>query len=117
MKWQTTKRLLWSAAGGAMVWWIVLSVVWGWMTPGSAEKQAGERAEAAVLHALAPICVARFQQDGDREPKLEALKHANSWMRGSFVTDQGWATMPGADKPGAGVAVECAIQILATSSS
>jgi hypothetical protein len=70
-----------------------------------------------VLHALAPICVARFQQDGDREHKFEALKHANSWMRGSFVTDQGWATMPGTDKPGAGVAVECAIRILATSRS
>ena len=53
------------------------------------------------------VGVARFQQDGDREHKLEALKHAHSWMRGSFVTDQGWATMPGADKPGAGVAVEC----------
>ena len=117
MKWQTMKRLLWCAAGGAMVWWIVLSVVWGWMTPGSAEKQAGERVEAAVLDVLAPICVARFQQDGDREHKFEALKHANSWMRGSFVTDQGWATMPGTDKPGAGVAVECAIRILATSSS
>jgi hypothetical protein len=53
------------------------------------------------------VGVARFQQDGDREHKLEALKHAHSWMHGSFVTDQGWATMPGAAKPGAGVAVEC----------
>src|SRR5438094_6708489 len=84
MKWQTMKRLLWSAAGGAVAWWIVLSVVLGWMPPWSAEKQAGERAEAAVLHALAPICVARFQQDGDREHKLEALQHANSWMRGGM---------------------------------
>jgi hypothetical protein len=117
MTWQTMKRLLWSAAGGAVTWWIVLSVVLGWMPPWSAAKQAGEQAEAAVLHALAPICVARFEQDGDRAHKLEALKHASSWMRGSFVMEQGWATMPGAAKPGAGVAAECAIRILATSSS
>ena len=70
-----------------------------------------------IRSALRTVSRGTCQQDGDWEHKLEALKHANSWMRGSFVTDQGWATMPGADKPGAGVAVECAIQILATSSS
>jgi len=87
------------------------------MPPWSAAKQAGEQADAAVLHALASICVARFEQDGDWAHKREALKHANSWMRGSFVVEQGWATMPGAAMPEAGVAAECAIRILATSSS
>ena len=76
-------------------------------------KQAGEQAEVAVLEALAPICVAQFQKDGDRAHKLETLQQAKAWMRGSFVAEQGWATMPGADKPGVGVAVECAIRILA----
>jgi hypothetical protein len=117
MTWQMMKRLLWSAAGGAVAWWIVLSAVLGWMTPGHAAKQAGEQAEVAVLEALAPICVAQFQKDGDRAHKLETLQQAQAWMRGSFVTEQGWATMPGAAKPGAGVAVECAIRILASRSS
>lgn len=40
MKWQTIKTILISAVGGALVWWIVLSAVWGWMTPGSADKRA-----------------------------------------------------------------------------
>jgi hypothetical protein len=30
-------------------------------------------AEAAVLDVLAPICVAQFKEDGDREQKLAAL--------------------------------------------
>jgi hypothetical protein len=117
MKWRTIKTVLWSAVGGALVWWIVLGVVFGWMPAGSAERKAGEQAKAAVLNALAPICVESFQQDADREQKLAALKQGNFWQRDTFVTKQGWATMPGAEEPRAGVAVECANRILATSSS
>ena len=112
-KWQTMKIVLWSALGGAVMWWIVLGAVLGWMPPGSAEQQASVQVKAAVVDVLAPICVARFNQDGDREQKLEALKKENSWRRDDFVIKQGWATMPGAEKPGSGVAVECAHRILA----
>src|SRR5688572_1529496 len=31
MKWKTVKTVLWSAAGGAVVWWIMLSAVLGWI--------------------------------------------------------------------------------------
>jgi hypothetical protein len=117
MKKQTIKTVLWSAVGGALVWWIVLGAVFGWMPAGRADRQAGEQAKAAVLDALAPICVERFQQDTDRVQKLAALKQGNVWQRDTFVTKQGWATMPGAEEPGSGVAVECAIRILAASSS
>ena len=116
-KWQTIKIVLLSAAGGAIVWWIVLSAVFGWMTAGSAEKKAEERAEAAVLDALAPLCVALFNQDGERETKLEALKKANTWEQDDFVIKQGWATMPDGEKPDPRVARECASRILATSGS
>ena len=109
---QTIKTVLWSAAGGAVVWWIVLSAVFGWMPAGSAETKAEARAEAAVLGALAPICVERFNQDADREQKLVALKKENSWQRDAFIIKQGWATMPGAETPGRKVAVECASRII-----
>jgi hypothetical protein len=115
MKWQTVKTGLWSAAGGAVVWWIMLSAVFGWMPAGRAEKQASVQAEAAVLDVLAPICVAQFKADGNREQKLAALQQANSWARDTFIIKHGWATMPGAVQPRAGVAVECANRILATS--
>ena len=116
-KGQTIKIVLLSAAGGAIVWWIVLSAVFGWMTAGSAEKKAEERAEAAVLDALVPLCVALFNQDGERETKLEALKKASIWKQDAFVIRQGWATMPDGKKPDPRVARRCASRILATSGS
>lgn len=117
MNLKIVKTVIWSAIGGALVWWIVLSAVFGWMPPRSAEKKAGEQAEAAVLDVLAPICVARFQQDGSKAQKLAALKKENSWQRDDFVTKQGWATMPGAEAPERGVAIACANQILAANRS
>ena len=117
MNWQTMKTVLWSAIGGALVWWIILGAVFGWMPAGSAEKKAGEQAEAAVLDVLTPICVARFQQDGGKAQKLEALKKENAWRRDDFVTQQGWATMLGAEAPERGVAIACANQILAANRS
>ncbi len=117
MKWQTIKTVVWSAIGGALVWWIVLAAVFGWMTAGSAEKQAGERAKVAVLDVLAPICVEKFNQDSDKEEKLEALKKENSWQHDAFVTKQGWATMAGAEEPERGVAIACANRILAANRS
>lgn len=96
--------------------WIALSAVFGWIPAGSAERLAEKRVNTAVLEALAPICVERFKQDTDREQKRVALKQTNFWQRDAFVTKQGWATMPGAEQPGTGVAVECASRILAASS-
>lgn len=113
MRWQTIKLVMWSAAAGAIGWWIVLSAVFGWMTPGRAQKQMTESVQAAVLDVRVPICVARFQQDSDRAQKVESLKNANSWARDDLVAEQGWATMPGAEKPETGVAAACASRILA----
>jgi hypothetical protein len=86
------------------------------MPAGSAEQQAVERANTALLEALTPICVERFKQDTDREQKLAALKKENSWQRDAFVTKQGWATMPGDGKANSRVAQECASRILAANS-
>jgi len=112
MKWQTIKTVLLSAIGGAIVWWIVLAAAWGWMSPGRAEQQASERAQAAVLDALTPICVANFQQDTDREAKLAALQEASSWSRNDYVVKQGWATMPGSDEPEQRITSACVGRIL-----
>ncbi len=113
MQWQSIKTVLWSALGGALVWWIVLSAVLGWMPAGTAEQKAGERARTAVLDVLTPICVEKFNQDANREQKLEALKKENSWQHNDFVVKQGWATMPGNRQADLGVAQACANRILA----
>jgi hypothetical protein len=104
MKWKTVKTVLLSAIGGAIVWWIVLTAAWGWMSPGSAEKLASERAETAVLEALTPICVANFQQDTEWA--------ASSWSRDDYVLKQGWTTMPGSDEPEQRIAAACVSRIL-----
>ena len=113
MSWKTLKTVLWSAVGGAIVWWIVLGAVFGWVPAGSAERQAEIRAQAAFRNALTPICVARFQNDAEKETKRKALEEVSSWKRGDFVNTQGWATMPGSEYPEVRIAEECARQILA----
>ena len=117
MKLRTLKTVVWSAIGGALVWWILLAAGFGWMSAGSAEKKAGEEAEAAVSAALTPICVARFQQDAESETKLQALKDESTWKQAAYVVKQGWATMPGHDTPEQRIAKACANQILATNVS
>ncbi len=117
MNWKTVKTVFWSAVGGALVWWIVLSAVFGWITAGSAEKKAAERADAAVLDVLAPICVENFNQDSESEAKLKALKGKSNWTKADYVEKQGWATMPGSDTPEKRIAQACADQILFSSSS
>jgi hypothetical protein len=87
------------------------------MSSGSAENQAKEQTRVAVLDVLTPICVARFQQDTEKEVKLAGLQQANSWSRDAFVTKQGWATMPGNEQPANGVAQACANRILASNGS
>ena len=68
---------------------------------------AKERAATAVVAALAPICLKKFQQQADAPAKLAAFnKVSTSWDRGG---DQGgWATMAGSDTPNAAVASACA---------
>ena len=116
MKWQTIKLVLISAVGGAMVWWIVLGAVFGWMPAGSAEQQAEDRAQVAFRDALTPICVAQFNADSEKEAKHKLLKEKNTWGHSDFIQQQGWATMPGSEHPESRIAAECAKRILATKS-
>jgi len=47
---------------------------------------------------LAPIAVAQFMQDPNKEERLKELKKLESWganNRSDYVQKQGWATMPG----------------------
>lgn len=117
MNWKTMKTVLWSAIGGALAWWIVLSAVFGWMPAGTAEQKATARVQTAVLDVLTPICVEKFHQDAESETKLKALKEESTWNRADFVVKQGWATMPGDDTPENRIAKACASQILAANRS
>lgn len=116
MKWQTIKLVLLSAVGGAIVWWVVLAVAFGWMPAGSAERQAENRAQATFRDALTPVCVAQFNADVDKEAKHKLLQEKSTWQRSDFIQQQGWATMPGSEHPETRIAEECAKRILESNS-
>jgi hypothetical protein len=112
MNWEKIKLGLWSAIGGAIVLAIIGFTWGGWVTGGTAQTMAEEMAEDAVVDRLAPICVEQFNQDSEKVQKLKELKETDSWQRDDYVGKQGWATMPGEDKPDSKVAKKCADMLM-----
>ena len=101
MKREQIKPFAWGMAVGAIVLLIVIFSA-GWVTD-------------AVLERLAPIAVAQFMQDPNREERLKEMKKLESWganNRSDYVQKQGWATMPGEKEPDGRVADECARRLV-----
>ena len=84
----------------------------GWVTGGTATKNAAVAASEAKVAALAPICADRFRAQGDSAMKIAELVKASSWDRGNVVEKSGYATMPGSTTTDSDVARACA-EILA----
>ncbi|MSP38991.1 MAG: hypothetical protein EXR70_10925 [Deltaproteobacteria bacterium] len=112
MDWQKIKFGVWSAIGGAILAMIVGFNWGGWVTGGTAEVLAKDIAENSVAKRFTPSCVARFNQDPKKEAKLKEIKAKDSWDGQKFVEEQGWATLPGEDKPDNKVAEGCAKQLM-----
>ncbi|MBK5100462.1 MAG: hypothetical protein JJE15_05635 [Desulfobacteraceae bacterium] len=113
MNWkEKIKLLVWGAIGGAIVLAIIGFALGGWVTGGTAQKMAMEMADEAVIDRLAPICVAQFQQDPNKEERLKELKKLDFWKRGDYVEKQGWATIPSEKEPDSKVATECARRLV-----
>ncbi len=110
-----TKPALWGVAGGAVALAIVGFTWGGWVTGGKAEADATQRANAAVVVALAPVCVEKFQRTADVSANLVALKKVDSWSQGAFVEKGGWATVPGSNSPAQVSAVASACAVLLAS--
>ena len=115
MKKEYIQPFLLGVAVGAIVLLIVIFAT-GWVvTSGSARAKAEEMAEAAVVDRLAPICVAQFLQDPNKEERLKELKELKSWgenNRSDYVQRQGWATMPGEKDPDSSIAYEVAERLM-----
>ena len=105
-----TKPALWGVVGGAIALAIVGFTWGGWVTGSNAATEASQRAEAAVVVALAPVCVEKFQGAAEAPANLAALKKADSWSQGDFIEKGGWATVPGNNPPAqvSAVAKACA---------
>lgn len=103
------KPAIWGAVVGAVA--IMIAGFWGfgWVLGSTADRMAKDQSEAAVVVALTPVCVARFEARADAAAKLADLKKvSSSWDRGSFIEKGGWATAPGSDTPNSEVARACA---------
>jgi hypothetical protein len=98
------KRLLQGAFIGFLAT-VIIGFGWGGWTLGSTAK---EMAGAALVSALAPICVDKFQNAAEAAANLAELRKVSSWQRASFVEKGGWATLPGSDSANSAVAQACA---------
>ena len=103
------ESILWGAAGGAAALAVVGFGFGGWMTGSKAGEMAQQKADKAVIAVLAPICVDKFRhaQNADANlVKLNAISY--SWEKGTYVSQGGWATLPGNAEPNSAVAQACA---------
>jgi hypothetical protein len=81
------KPAVWGAIGGAIAA-IVVGFAWGgWVTGGTAGLMEAASAEAAVVQAFTPLCVAKAEQQPE---KLVPLKEESSYQRYEFVIEAGW---------------------------
>jgi len=108
------KPAFWGAVVGIVVIWILGFTWWGWVLGSTAERMASERADAAVVPLLIPICVERFMQQPDAKKKLTELQATSGWQQSEFVEKGGWATAPGSNTPNSAVARACAEQLTKT---
>ena len=106
---RATKRVVFGFAMAAVVLTLIVGFNWGgWVTGGTAQAMAKE----AVVQRLAAVCVAQFDQNLGKDQKLTELKDTSTWQRRAYVEKQGWATMPGEEKPNSKVADECAKRLV-----
>lgn len=104
-------HLITAAIGAIFI--MVLSVSMGWVvSSGRAQATATELSSQAVRAQLVPICVHQFGTHADHSSKLTELRALKAWEREKYVTDNGWATMPGSEAPESGIARQCAVRIL-----
>ena len=83
---QKWKYALWGIVLGAVLCAVVGFKWGGWETRSSSQILAQERANAALVKALTPICIAKFQAASNAPVKLDELKKISSaWARESFV--------------------------------
>jgi hypothetical protein len=100
-----TKTIVFGLAVVTIVLTIIVGFNWGgWVTDGAAQKMTTD----AVAQRLSTICVGQYNQDPQKDQKLTQLQETSPYQRDDFVKEQGWATMPGEDKPDNKVADGCA---------
>ena len=108
LKGDSLTRLLQGAAAGAIITMIVGFNWGGWVTGGTAKEMVQSGTSSAVVAALSPICVDKFQRSAEAATNMVELKKVSSYQQGSFIEKGGWATTPGGDGTNSSGARACA---------
>jgi hypothetical protein len=98
---------VWGTVVGAIAMVIFGFGEMGWTTGGTADRMARDRADAAVVAAFVPFCVAKAQQDSDGAKLVKLGTEKSSYSRSQIVMDSGWATMLGMTSPDNALASAC----------
>jgi hypothetical protein len=102
------KPAVWGVVVGA-VGMMIIGFSWlGWTMGSTAERLALERANAAVVVALTPTCVASFLGQPDATAKLSEFHKTDSWKQRQVIEEGGWATPLGDKAPNSELANACA---------
>jgi hypothetical protein len=100
-----TKTIVFWSLVAAIILTMIVGFAWGdWITGGTAQKMTND----AVTQRLSAICVSQYNQDAQKDQKLAELQDISSYQRDDYVTEQGWATMPGEAESDSKVADRCA---------
>ena len=102
------------AVSGAILWWIVLAFGFGWMSAGTAQRQAAQLSDDAVVAALAPVCAEKFMAHPNAAKKKATLAEASSWNRRDAFEKE-WVTLPGDQSPDMDLVNACSELVLRSS--
>jgi hypothetical protein len=83
----------------------------GWVTGGTVDKIADNRAETAVIAVLAPVCAEKFLAQPDVAARKVALAKTDSWTRTGELPKE-WITLPGSSYPNSDLLDACSAEIL-----
>jgi len=106
------KPTIWAVVAGSVMT-MVIGFAWGgWVTGGTAERLALQRAAEARTAALVSVCLDKSKHDPNSARKLADLRAmTSSWEQRDMVVKSGWATVGAADAD-VDVAEVCAAQLL-----
>ena len=113
---ESLKRLLQGAAAGAVATMFVGFYWGGWSLASTTDRTAKERAESAVIVALAPVCADKFRALPDAEAKQVALSKVDSWKRRDEFPKE-LVTLPGESYPNSALVDACYTVLFAPKSA
>jgi hypothetical protein len=88
---------------------MIIGFSWGgWVTGGTVGRMETASAEAAIVQAFTPLCVAKAELQPDQLPLLKAT---NTWTREDFVIEAGWVANV-SEKHRTAVARACAVAVV-----